>query len=66
MKLVISAAECAEALATTPNEVQKLLKSGELPAYRQGKNWKIPISLLQKYIEDKATKEAEERRKSEQ
>lgn len=62
MKLVLSASEVAEAMATTPNEVQRLLESGDLPAYKQGKNWKIPITLLEKYIEERAIAEAEKRK----
>ena len=62
MRLVISATEAAKVLCTTPNKVQQMLASGELPAYREGKNWKIPISLLEKYVEDRALAETEKRK----
>lgn len=61
-KLVISASECASLLATTPNKVQKLLMSGDLPAYKDGRNWKIPIKLLEQYVVEKAIAEAKERK----
>lgn len=62
MRLVISATECAKALCTTPNRIQQMLESGELPAYKDGKNWKIPISLLEKFVEQKALAETEKRK----
>lgn len=61
-RLIYSATEAAELLGTRPNTIQRLLESGEIPAYRDGKNWKIPKTLLLKYIEDKAIAEAKERR----
>lgn len=64
MKLVISASECAKVLSTSPNTVQKLLADGEIPAYRQGREWKIPVKALEDYVVAKAQREAEERRKS--
>jgi excisionase family DNA binding protein len=36
--------------------VQQLVEMGDIAAYREGKNWKIPRTLLQKYAEDRAIK----------
>lgn len=54
--------EAAAFLRTDRGKVQQGVEKGEIPAYREGKNWKIPRTLLQKYAEDRATAEAEERR----
>ena len=62
-KIVITAAEAAKALATSPNTVKELLETGQLPAYRDGRNWSIPISLLHEYVESRARAESQERRK---
>ena len=32
-------------------------------AYREGRNWKIPVDLLKATVENKAIKEAQERRR---
>lgn len=61
--LVISAAEAAKLLATSPNVVLEKLKTGEIPAYKDGTNWKIPVELLKIRINGKALEESEERRK---
>ena len=62
MKLVISMRDAVDMLDTSPKTVQGLLESGELPAYREGRNWKIPLSLLEKFVEEKAIAEAAERK----
>lgn len=64
-RLVCTPAEAAEALVTSPDKVRELIQTGELPAYREGRNFKIVISLLQEYIEERAINETE-RRKNEQ
>ena len=63
-RLVVTPAEAAEMLATSPNKIYLLLESGELPAYRQGSYWKIPVATLSAYIVEKAINESEERRSS--
>lgn len=62
-KIVVRAEDAAKMLATSPNRIKEILDSGELPAYRDGKNWSIPVTLIHKYAEDRAIKEAAERRK---
>ena len=61
--IVVRVNTAAEMLATSPNRVKEFIESGELPAYRDGKNWSIPITMIHKYAEDRAIKEAAERRK---
>lgn len=63
-RLVCTPAEAAEALVTSPDKVRELIQNGELPAYREGRNFKIVISLLEEYIEERAFKETEERREN--
>ena len=63
MRLVISASEAAKLLGTDNNVVQKMLERGEIPAYREGRNWKIPVDLLKATVENRAIKEAQERRR---
>lgn len=62
MALIVSAAEAAKLLKTDTHTVHKKLRTGEIPAYREGTNWKIPIDLLKATIESKAIEEAKERR----
>ena len=62
MRLVIPASEAAKLLGTDNNVVQKMLERGEIPAYREGRNWKIPVDLLKATVENRAIKEAQERR----
>lgn len=61
--LVVSATEASKLLATDPHTVLDMLDRGELPGYREGRNWKIPLKLLDAYVEDRALKESRERRK---
>ena len=60
--LVYSAAEVAKVLKTDNNTILAQLQSGEIPAYKEGRYWKVPKTALQKYIEEKAIREAEIRR----
>lgn len=62
-KLVTTPEKAAEMLATSPNNIYPMLESGELPAYKQGSYWKIPVVSLQEYVVSKAHAEARERRK---
>lgn len=62
-RIIIRTSEAAEMLSTSPNKIQELLETGKLPAYRDGRNWSIPVASVIKYAEDRAEKEAAERRK---
>ena len=61
-KLIYSAREAAKVLGTGNDKVQSLLKKGEIPAYREGRNWKIPKKSLEAYVEERARKETERRK----
>lgn len=63
-RLVCTPQQAAEALATRPSKVRELLDRGEIPSYREGRNYKIPISLLEEYVVTRAWKETDERRKN--
>lgn len=52
--LVVSAIEAAEMLRTGVHVVYPLIERGEIPAYRVGCNWKVPITKLQQYVERKS------------
>lgn len=62
-RLVVSAAEAAQMLRLRDSRCTELLESGELPGFQEGRGWKVPIASLQKYVVDRAEREAEERRK---
>lgn len=62
--LVYTAQEAAKALRTDNGSFNKRLENGEIPAYKEGRYWKVPKSLLNRYIEEVAIREAEERRKA--
>lgn len=61
--IVVSATEASKLLLTDPHTVLEMLDRGELPGYREGRNWKIPLKLLNAYVENRAIKESKERRK---
>lgn len=62
-KIVLTPNEAAELIRISPNDIYSLITSGDIPAYREGRNWKIPKTLLVRYVEERALREAEERRK---
>lgn len=61
-KLILTPAEVSDMLRTSMATVQMLLETGEIPAYREGRNWKIPASLLKLYVIERATEESERRK----
>lgn len=61
-KMILTPDEAAEMLRTSKSTVHELLESGEIPAYREGKNWKIPAVLLKVYVTDRAMEESERRK----
>lgn len=62
-RLVLTPKEAAELLFTSAESVNNKCHTGEIPAYRDGKNWKIPAALLEDYVVKKALKEAAARAK---
>ena len=63
-KVVISATEAAKMLGIQTNRMLEMLNKGEIPACRNGRNWKIPKDLLIKTFEEMAIREAFEKRKN--
>ena len=62
-KLVVSATEAAKLLKVRPGLLIAQLEAGEIPAYKEGTTRKIPADLLRATIENRAIKEAQERRR---
>ena len=53
-KFVLSAKEAAEYIGVGENLIRQLVKEGEIPAARSGRNYKIPRPLLEEWIVNKA------------
>lgn len=60
--LVVSAAEAAKMLSIKAATLHEELETGRLKAYRDGRNWKIPVEALHEYVNTRATNETKERR----
>ena len=63
MVLIVTASDAAKLLKTSQAEMLRMVQTGEIPAYREGKNWKIPLGLLKTTIENRAIEEARERKR---
>lgn len=63
MKLLLTAQEASSLLRERTSTTLRRLEEGEIPAYREGTQWKIPCDLLKNYVESKALSETRERRK---
>lgn len=50
MPLVLSAREAAIELKMRQADMLRLLETGEIPAYKVGRNWKVPVSVLEEYV----------------
>ena len=61
-KMILSASETAEALSIDKGKILCLLDQGEIPAFREGRNWKIPRMSLEAYLIKRAEAEAKMRR----
>lgn len=56
MKYILTTQEAAEYVGIGINRIRELVKSGEIPAARSGRNFKIPRPLLEEWIEEEARK----------
>ena len=56
MKYILTTQEAAEYVGIGINRIRELVKSGEIPAARSGRNFKIPRPLLEEWIVEKAEK----------
>lgn len=61
-RLVVTQEEACKMIKLNPLEFQKKVQSGEIPAYKDGRGWKIPIKLLEEYVISKAKAESEKRK----
>lgn len=64
-QLVVTPEEARVALKLGREELKCLLESGILPAYKDGRNWKIPVETLKEYPVKRAEEESSRRRKNE-
>lgn len=55
-KSIISLEETCEQLQIGKSSLYQLLRSGELKAFRIGRNWKIPSSSIAEYIDKQCNK----------
>lgn len=53
---VLTAEEAADALRVGYNALYRLLSSGELKAYKNGRVWRIPKEYIKEYILDSTKK----------
>ena len=53
---VLTAEEAADALRVGYNALYRLLSSGELKAYKNGRVWRIPKESIKEYILDSTKK----------
>lgn len=63
MSMVLSLLETAKELRLSNDTTTRLLELGKIPAYRDGRNWKVPKTLLAKYVEERAIEESKARKK---
>lgn len=50
LPVVLTAAEAMDILGVGKNTMYRLLKSGELPAVRIGRHWRIPKENLEQFL----------------
>lgn len=50
---ILTVEEIADALKIGSSQVYKLLRSGALKGYKEGKDWKTPKIALEAYIREK-------------
>lgn len=58
----IDSNQCAELLHCTPEQVEELARSGEIPGLKLGRSWLFVRQDLLAYLAEKARLEAEQRR----
>ncbi len=47
---ILTVKEVATLLKTTCQQVRKMIQSGELPAVKVGREWRIPSSCLSEFL----------------
>lgn len=51
---ILTIADVAEILKTGTTQIYKIVRSGDLKAYKEGKNWKITKPALIEYVSRKS------------
>lgn len=51
---ILSASEAMEALRVGENALYRLLNSGKLKAYNNGRNWLIPKEAMRQFVKEQA------------
>lgn len=51
---IITIAELCEVLMIGRNRAYELLRTGQIPAFQLGRNWKIPKIALEEYLKKQA------------
>lgn len=59
---IIGSDECAALLDCTPEHVEELARTGEIPGLKMGRRWRFVRADLLAYLAEKARAEAQERR----
>ena len=54
--LLLTVAEVADTMRVSNMTIYRLIKSGELPALRVGKNYRIRQSDVQRFLEDRSVR----------
>lgn len=52
---ILNIEDVAEALKIGTTQVYKIVRSGQLKGYKEGKDWKIPKSCLIEYIQQRVS-----------
>lgn len=60
----LTATETARIVKTRPETVLRWLESGQLPAYRSGRVWKILPADLGAFLRERSQREAEARQRA--
>lgn len=47
---VLTVKEAAEALKTTRQQIRRMIQSGELPAVKVGREWRIPEESVETFL----------------
>ena len=64
VKEVLNASETADYLGLGDATTLRMLDEGEIPATRFNREWKVPLRTLRSWLEDRAIRDAQERRKA--
>ena len=48
---MLTVKEAAQLLKTTGQQIRKMIQSGELPAVKVGREWRIPLAGVREYFE---------------